>query len=178
MACCLFAAAAYSFLGRDWADTPHELASALRGHIGRIYGANSWIGFLPVDTNILLPQRHHTRTPEAVLRARATDLAIGFGLPGLPVSQPDALTAADLVRAACVRAFLGEPGLLLLDNPELERVTDLVPALLNASMAAHDSQAASIWITRSDVLWSDRSFPANTRFRLVDRGLVQARAST
>jgi phospholipid/cholesterol/gamma-HCH transport system ATP-binding protein len=164
------------FLGRDWADTQHELASALRGHIGRLYGAEAWIGFLPVDTNILLPMLHHTRQPEAVLRAAATELAIRFGLPGLPASQPDALTAADLVRAACIRAFLGEPRLLLLDNPEVERVADLVPALLNAAMAAHDNQAASVWIMRSDAEWNDRSFPANMRLRLTERGLVPVSA--
>jgi phospholipid/cholesterol/gamma-HCH transport system ATP-binding protein len=166
------------FLGRDWAETTHELSSALRGHIGRLYGAESWIGFLPVDTNILLPQLHHTRRREAVLRATATDLAIGFGLPGLPVSQPNALTAGDLLRAACVRAFMGEPRLLLLDNPELERIADLVPALLNALMAARDNGAASIWVTRSDTLWKDRSFPASMRFHLAERGLVPARETT
>lgn len=164
------------FLGRDWAQTPQELASALLGHVGRVYDAESWINFLPADTNILLPQLYHTRRPESVLRAMANDLAISFGLPGLPVTRPDALSAPDLVRAACVRALLGEPRLLLLDHPELERVTDLVPALLNASMAAHDNQAASIWIMRSDDLWNDRSFPATMRFRLAERGLMPMEA--
>ena len=166
------------FLGRDWAQTPQELASALRGHVGCVHGAESWINFLPADTNILLPRLYHTRRPEAVLRAMANDLAISFGLPGLPMTRPDALGAADLVRAACVRAFLGEPRLLLFDHPEIERIVDLVPALLNASMAAFDNQAASIWIMRSDALWNDRFFPATMRFRLAERGLVPARAPT
>src|SRR5579871_1510392 len=49
------------FLDRDWADLPVELVAALRGRIGRLYGAEAWIDFLPTDTNILLPQVYHTR---------------------------------------------------------------------------------------------------------------------
>ena len=41
-----------------------------------------------------------------------------------------------------------------------------------AAMAAHDNQAASVWIMRSDAEWNDRSFPANMRLRLTERGLV------
>lgn len=160
------------FLGHDWADVPHELVSALRGHIGRLYGPESWIGFLPADVNVLLPQLYHTRRREAVLREMATGLSLAFGLPGLPINRLNALSPADVVRAACVRAFMGDPKLLFLDNPDLQRITDLVPAVLNALMAAHDQQAASIWLTRGDALWNDASFPANMRFRLAERGLV------
>jgi phospholipid/cholesterol/gamma-HCH transport system ATP-binding protein len=163
------------FLGRDWVGTSNELVSALRGHIGRLHGAGSWISFLATDINILLPQLHHTRRPEQVLREMATGLSIAFGLPGLPVMQPDALTPADLVRAACARAFMGEPRLLFLDDPELERIPDLVTALLNALMSMHDKQTACIWFTRDDALWNDRSFPATMRLRLGERGLVPVR---
>jgi phospholipid/cholesterol/gamma-HCH transport system ATP-binding protein len=165
------------FLGRDWADTTDELASALRGHIGRLHGTESWIRFLATDTNILLPQLHHSRRSEHALREMATSLSISFGLPGLPVMPSDALSAADLLRASCVRAFLGDPQLVILDNPELERITDLVPSLLNALMAAHDNRAAGIWFTRGDALWIDGSFPASMRFRLTERGLMSMRVS-
>jgi phospholipid/cholesterol/gamma-HCH transport system ATP-binding protein len=165
------------FLGHDWAETADELASALRGHIGRLYGAGSWIDFLATDSNILLPQLHHSRRPEHTLRNIATNLSISFGLPGLPVVPPDALSPADLVRASCVRAFLGEPQLLVFDNPEAERITDLVPALLNALLSAHDNRSAGIWFTRGDALWNDTSFPASMRFRLTERGLLSMRVS-
>jgi phospholipid/cholesterol/gamma-HCH transport system ATP-binding protein len=163
------------FLGRDWADTPDELAAAMRGRIGRLYGTGAWIDFLGTDVNILLSQLHHTRRTEAALRDTAAELSRSFGLPGLPLTRPDALAAADLTRAACVRAFMGEPLLLLLESPEQERSTDLVQSLLDALAAARDRQAASIWLTRSDAVWHDRSFPATMRLRLLERGLTPMR---
>jgi phospholipid/cholesterol/gamma-HCH transport system ATP-binding protein len=163
------------FLGRDWADTPNEQTSAMRGRIGRVHRRGTWIGYLGTDVNILLSQLHHARCPEAMLRDSAAELSRSFGLPGLPLTRPDALTAGDLVRAACVRAFIGQPSLLLLESPEQERSADLVRSLLDALAAAHDRQAASIWLTRSDAVWGDRSFPATIRLRLTDRGLMPVR---
>jgi len=112
-------------LGFDWANTPNELASALRGRIGQVSVTNSWIRFLSTDANILLQQFHHTRTPMAVLREKAAELARSFGLPGLPLARPDELTFEDLVRAACIRAFIGAPRLIILKSPELEQVADV-----------------------------------------------------
>src|SRR3974390_1027876 len=88
------------FLGRDWAGVPDELAAAMRGRIGRMYGPGSWVGFLGTDVNILLSQLHHTRRTEAGLRDAAAELSYRFGLPGLPLAPPAAVSAADLLRAA------------------------------------------------------------------------------
>lgn len=163
------------FLGRDWADTQDERAAAMRGRIGRTFGSASWISYLGADENILLSQLHHTHRPEPMLRDAAAELSRSFGLPGLPLALPGALSAIDLARAACVRAFMGEPLLLMLESPVQDQLPELVPPLLNALAAAHDRQAASIWLTRGDFVWADRSFPATVRLRLVDRGLVPVR---
>jgi len=160
------------FVGYDWDRMPHEGASAMRGQIGRVYGRASWIGFLGTDANILLPQLHHTRRTEHELRDTAVELSRSFGLPGLPTGRPDALTSQDLVRAACVRAFTGEPRLLILESAELGQIDNLVPALVQALTTAHNRHAASIWLTHSGLVWDDRSLPTTVRFRLTDRGLV------
>jgi phospholipid/cholesterol/gamma-HCH transport system ATP-binding protein len=161
------------FIGYDWNRVAHEGASAMRGQIGRVYGKTSWIGFLGTDLNILLPQLHHTRRSEQELRNVAAELARSFGLPGLPTGRPDSLGSTDLVRAACVRAFIGQPRLLILDNAELGQIDLLVPALVQALTAAHNRHAASIWLTHADLVWNDRFLPTAERLRLTDRGLVR-----
>ena len=166
------AAGAARFLGRDWSAVPPDYADALRGRIGRVFFSGSWIGFMDVATNILLPQLHHTRDDPNELRDRATALCCAFGLPGLPLVRPGELAASDLARAACARAFLGHPALVLLESPVQGRFTNLMPPLLNALAAARDRGAAAIWLTRSDVVWRNPSIPATMRLRLGERGLV------
>src|SRR5437660_10542833 len=160
------------FLGRDWSAVPPDYADALRGRIGRVFFSGSWIGFMDVATNILLPQLHHTRDDPSELRERATALCCPFGLPGLPSVRPGERGAGGLARAACVRAFLGEPMLVLLESPVQGRFNTLLPPLLNALAAARDRGAAAVWFTFSDLVWRDPSVPATMRLRLSERGLV------
>lgn len=163
------------FLGRDWAMMPHHYAAALRGRIGRVFELGGWMDGLDIASNILLPQLHHTRRDRAALRDEAAGLAHAFGLPGLPMGRPADLPDADLARAACVRAFLGKPTLLLLETPLQGRYLDLLSPLLNAVAAARSGGAAVVWLTRSNLVWNDRSFPAANRFRLSDHGLMPVR---
>jgi phospholipid/cholesterol/gamma-HCH transport system ATP-binding protein len=172
------AAGSVSFLGRDWSTLPWDYAAALRGRIGRVFQSGGWIGSMDVATNILLPQLHHTRDDPGGLRERAIALSCGFGLPGLPLVRPSELVASDLARAACVRAFLGDPELILLENPVQGRFTGLIAPLLNALAAARDRGAAAIWFTRSNVVWRDPSFPVTYRLRLGERGLFPVARTT
>jgi len=168
------AAGSVHFLGRDWSAMPQGYAAALRGHIGRVFLSGNWIGFIDVADNIMLPSLHHTRDDPIALRERATALSCFFGLPGLPLVRPGDLAASDLARAACVRAFLGEPELLLLESPVQGRFASLIAPLLDALASARDRGAAAIWFTRSDLVWHDPSMPATHRLRLGERGLVPA----
>ncbi|HTO81431.1 MAG TPA: ABC transporter ATP-binding protein [Methylomirabilota bacterium] len=163
------------FLGHDWAAMPAPYAAALRGRIGRVFAAGGWVEFLDTATNILLPQLHHTRDDPGELREAAAGLARGFGLPGLPTGPPGSLSATDLARAACVRAFLGDPALLLLETPVQGRFVELFVRLLNALARARQNGAAAIWLTASDLVWGDRSVPAAHRLRLRENGLIPVR---
>ncbi len=160
------------FLGRDWRAMPPDYAAALRGRIGRVFADGAWVGFLDVPTNILLPRLHHGREAQLALRQQATRLACDFGLPGLPLEQPRDLAPIDLARAACVRAFLGGPALLLLESPLQDQFETLKTPLLEALARARQRGAAAIWLTRSALVWNDRSVPATHRLRLRERGLV------
>jgi phospholipid/cholesterol/gamma-HCH transport system ATP-binding protein len=162
------------FLGREWSAMTRDYAGALRGRIGRVFGAGGWIEFVDVTTNILLPQLHHTRRDPRELRDDAARHAQGFGLPGLPLGYPRDLSAKDLACAGFVRALLGEPALLLLESPLQGRFAELAAPLLDALTAARQNGAAAIWLTSSDLVWPDRSLPVTQRLRLRDYGLISA----
>ncbi len=158
-------------MGFDWAELDWERACALRGRIGRIHGKGAWIGMLRTHVDIMLPQLHHTRTPEFAIAQSATALASRLGLPGLPLVRPDRLSEGDLIRAACVRAFLGEPGLLLLENPVTAEHGELIDPLLDLLSQALDRGAAAICFTRDVPLWQAQNFPVTHRLHLLEDGL-------
>lgn len=166
---------AVKFADRDWRRLPPDHADAMRGRIGRVFSGGSWLGFLDAATNILWPQIHHTRRQLNLLREDAARLATVFGLPGLPVGPISALSPADLLRAGFVRAFLGEPLLVILESPVQGLHAELVPMLLNRIATVRDRGGAVIWLTRSRLVWGDRSFPATHRLRLSNRGLAAER---
>ena len=166
------AAGGMRFLGHDWAKLSEDTAAALRGRIGRVFTDGGWINFLDLETNILLRPLHHTQRSRDALRTDAASIAHRFGLPGLPLGRPIDLPRSDLRRAALVRAFLGNPTLLLLENPLLDQDSELLAPLVAAMEHASWRGAATIWLTRSDMVWHDRSLPVTARLQLLDRGLV------
>jgi phospholipid/cholesterol/gamma-HCH transport system ATP-binding protein len=161
------------FLGKDWSALPSDTANALRGRIGRVFVFGNWINRLTLLENILLPQLHHTRRKYADLRDEALHLAGHFGLPGLPAGLPDDVMRADHQRAACIRAFLGQPSLILLEEPTFGVYPELLPPLINAIRKACDRGCGVIWLTLEDQVWNDSMLPATHRYRLTARKLME-----
>ncbi|MCL2429223.1 MAG: ABC transporter ATP-binding protein [Alphaproteobacteria bacterium] len=159
------------FFGRDWSQVSDEYSAALKGRIGRVFHDGGWLSFLDMETNILLPQMHHTGRSTPALRAASAALANDFGLPGLPVGLPGKLSASDLLGAAYIRAFLGEPLLIILEDPIRTEFVDFVPALINAILSACTRGAAVLWLTPGDAVLVDRTVPATARLHLTERGL-------
>jgi phospholipid/cholesterol/gamma-HCH transport system ATP-binding protein len=151
---------AVNFLGRNWPELPPDQANALRGRIGRVFKTGNWVNHLSLMENILLPQRHHTR------RSTRQLCEVPLGLPG-------DLTAADLQRAACVRAFMGRPSLILLEEPTTGIFLEIISALMNAVREARERGAAVLWLTRKHLIWSDQTLPATQRYQLVAGKLME-----
>ena len=161
------------FLGKDWTTLPSDTANALRGRIGRVFTSGNWINRLTLTENVLLPQLHHTRRKFAELRDEAAQLAEHFGLPGLPTGYPDEVIRADHQRAACIRAFLGRPSLILLEEPTFGIYPDILPSLINAIRSACDQGCGVIWLTLEDQVWNDSLLPATYRYRLTAHKLME-----
>jgi phospholipid/cholesterol/gamma-HCH transport system ATP-binding protein len=159
------------FLGRAWWGLPPDAANALRGRIGRIFIHGGWLEHLSVLENVLLQQLHHTRRERELLLQDATRLAQRLGLPGLPAGRPYEHTEPELRRAGCVRAFLGRPALLLLEEP-IGSAGELLTPLLNLAVAALSRGAAVVWLTSVPAVLRDPNVPCRDRYRLLGGQLV------
>ena len=113
--------------------------------------------------------------PKTTLRAEATRLAQRFGLPGLPAGPARRLTEPDLLRAACVRAFLGQKRLVILELPVTAQQEDLLPALLAVGAEMRGQGVTVMWLAGPGPALRDRSIRATHRLRLNDAGLTPVR---
>jgi phospholipid/cholesterol/gamma-HCH transport system ATP-binding protein len=177
--CCCGLARARSgtvrLLGHDLGALPAAAIQDLQARIGRVPATGGWLPHLGTGENVLLPLQFHTPIEIAPLREAAALLARDFGLPGLPLARPSRLPALDLLRAACVRAFLGQPVLLLLEiGVEEPPPRELMQPLLRAIGAARGRGAACLWMTGSPLLLADSAIPAAQRLRLPWREEVVA----
>jgi phospholipid/cholesterol/gamma-HCH transport system ATP-binding protein len=154
------------FLGEDWQRVSADHAAAQRGKIGRLFEDEGWISDLDVDQNIILSQRHHTLRSEKDIMEEALKLARVFGLPGLPRGRPGNMRRWDLRKAACVRAFLGQPVFVILEQPVRGVYADLMAPLINAVQAARRRGAAVLWTTTDPKIWNHSRIRTTTRARM------------
>lgn len=152
-----------SFLGDRWSALSENAKLAARAKIGRVFEEPGWISELDMDDNITLLQRHHTRRPESTIRDEASELARQFSLPGLPQGKPSDMRAPDLRRAACVRAFLGRPELLILERPTAGVYPEIMPALMASVRAARSRGASVLWTTDDWEVWNDAGLKPTIR---------------
>ena len=97
------------FLGVHWTTrTPVERLQRRR-RIGAVLQAEIWPTHLSVEESVLLGQNLPVGAAAAEVLAEATGLARTFGCPAFPVGPRETIRRATLLRAACVRGFLGGP---------------------------------------------------------------------
>ena len=163
------------FRGQDWPALTPGAAADTRRDIGRVFEGSPWIRDCGVGRNIMLAQLHHTHRPVADITRDAEGLSRAFGLPGLPLGLPSTVRGKDLARAACVRAFMGRPDLLLLERPTEGVYPELLPPLLNMLRGARDRGAAVFWLTDNPDVWDNSAIHATMRARMYGGRMYQER---
>jgi phospholipid/cholesterol/gamma-HCH transport system ATP-binding protein len=163
------------FQGQDWQAMTPAQAIAARARIGHCFIGGGWLPHLSVLDNLTLAGRYHGGVPARALTLQAATLAVRFGLPGVPTGLPGEVSPPDLARAALVRAFLGRPALILLEEPRRDLPDDITPALVQAIRRARDRGAGVLWLTRGEALM-DPALPADTRLRLAGGRLLRVSA--
>ncbi len=132
------------------------------------------VRFLGVDWTTRNPRERLTRRRRI---ADATALARLFGLPGLPVGRSETTPLRALIRAACVRGFLGSPDLIVVHDQMLDQSAGLAVPMAQAISAACDRGATVLWITTNLAARAAEFVHANHVLRLGDGGLVPVRRS-
>lgn len=153
-----------TFLGEPWAALPPDRELSLRARIGRVFDDHGWVSNLNVLENLTLSQRHHTCRPVPEIIAEAQELARGFGLPEVPVGRPAFIPRRDLRRAEWIRAFLGQPALILLEHPTFGVAAEHTPRLVQAVEAARTRGAAVVWIHDAEAKAGEGSLQKCLRF--------------
>jgi phospholipid/cholesterol/gamma-HCH transport system ATP-binding protein len=160
------------FLGRVWRDLASREAYELRRAIGRVQHRGNWMEARSVMDNVLLPVRHHTMLPEHALRDSASAMARQFGLPGLPLLLPGDCAPGDLERAACVRAFLGRPALVVLEHPMAFEDSDMLVPLIHAIQQVRRRGGSVLWFTEHAAHAVEASLSADRHRQLVDTQMI------
>lgn len=161
------------FQGQAWATIAPDRASALRGTIGRVFDGQAWVSHLDMAENIMLSQLYHTTRPYDGIRKEAQRLAQTFGLPGLPRRAVDQMLPADLQRAACVRAFMGKPALIVLESPTRGLYPRIMGALVNNLRRQREHGTAVLWLTCDELVWRDQAVRPTQKYHMAGSQLVR-----
>jgi len=167
-----------AFLGAEWRGMSMYDRLDLRRQIGIVGRTRVWPTHLSIAEAILLPRLYRAQRSRDELIVEATALARHFGLPGLPTDRREATARRILVRAACVRGFLGTCDLTVIQDAALDEAAELATPLAQAIATVKERGGATLWITENLGALGARFVQADRAYRLGERGLIPARRLT
>jgi putative ABC transport system ATP-binding protein len=157
------------YAGQDLTTLDDDALTLLRrDHFGFVFQAFHVLPHLGVAQNVGLPLAlRHVPRPEAELRARAAVASVG--LAGREASFPRELSGGELQRVAIARALVGNPGLVLADEPTGNLDPDNSRQVLELfRVQVKEKGAAAILVTHSEAA----AAMADRRYRLTREGLL------
>jgi phospholipid/cholesterol/gamma-HCH transport system ATP-binding protein len=158
-------------LGVPWHTLDYRERLARRSRLGILAGSQVWPAHLPVAQVALAPRLYHGTVAEADVVDEATVLARRFGLPGLPIPTRETVHPGDLVRTACVRAFLGAPDLVVIADSVLDAMPELALPLAQSIGTVQDRGGAVLWLLGSRGAPAARFVKPDQVLRLANRVL-------
>jgi len=157
-----------SFLDAEMTALDDDARTVLRREkIGFVFQAFHVLPHLNVEQNVGLPLLLRSFPPREI-QDRSVKVLLSVGLAGREKSMPRELSGGELQRVAIARALVGEPQLVLADEPtgnlDQENARQVL-ALLRDQVKAHG--AAGILVTHSEAAAAS----CDRRYRLTGAGL-------
>ncbi len=152
--------------GNTWVGMSPDAAARERSRIGRVFRGRAWISNLDVDENITLATRHHSKRNPAEIYADAVQLAERFGWSEIPAQRPARLRLHDLQIAQWIRAFVGHPDLVLLEEPchEVSRREGMLLAEWVGEYCGRGG--AVVWMTEREETLNNTSLQPTLRAKI------------
>ena len=157
------------FDGRELTTLDDDALTLLRrDHFGFVFQAFHVLPHLGVAQNVGLPLAlRHVAREDALARANLAVASVG--LAGREASMPRELSGGELQRVAIARALVGNPRLVLADEPTGNLDPDNAKQVLELfRVQVKDRGAAAILVTHSEAA----AATADRRYRLTRTGLT------
>lgn len=139
----------YVFAGQEVAGLPEaRLADIRKRHIGFIFQSFNLIDELSVRENIELALLYHD-IPAAVRRARVEAVMDKVGIAHRARHRPSQLSGGQQQRVAVARAVVGEPRLILADEPTGNLDTHHGEEVMRMLQALNGDGATIVMVTHS-----------------------------
>jgi len=158
------------FEGRDVASLPDRERSRIRRErIGFVFQSHQLVPVLSAAENVALALWIRD-VPEVECRRRALDALAAVGLAALSVRRPGALSGGERQRVAVARALVGEPAVILADEPTASLDSGTALRLLDLFETLHRERGVAFVFSSHDPRIVGR---ARRRLRLRD-GRIEA----
>jgi len=153
------------FEERDVSGLPErERARLRREKLGFVFQAQQLVPVLSAEENVALALWIRG-LPEGVCASRARAALAAVGLAGLENRRPDALSGGQRQRVAVARALVGEPLLILADEPTASVDSETAARLLDLFEELHRARGVAFLFSSHDPRVIER---ARRRIRLSD----------
>lgn len=152
--------------GRDLYSLPDDELSRLRNaRIGVVPQGQTPLHSLTVVQNVCLPSLMYR--PDDGVEARAMEMLERLGIRPLADSYPNELSGGELRRMAIARALVGNPAVVLADEPTSDLDDENTQVVLRALREAADAGAAVLVATHDAA-----ALPFATRTLRMDAGAL------
>jgi cell division transport system ATP-binding protein len=157
--------------GQNLARLPHEELPAVRRRIGMVYQDYQLLNHLSVGENVALPLKV-TEEPAQEIDRKVTELLGWIGLSDFRHARPDILSGGQKQRVAIARAVIGNPSLILADEPTGNLDHKLSMKLMHLFTSLNKAGTTIVFATHDEQLMTHFDYPV---LHLKDGKVTQTR---